>query len=54
MQALLPEDLLDEIPSGFAVVGHVGMWPRRERATFANFSKHTSIFEINTCHLNTQ
>lgn len=25
MKAILPEDLLDEIPTGFNTVGHVGM-----------------------------
>jgi hypothetical protein len=27
MTSLLPEDALDEIPVGFAIVGHVGMVP---------------------------
>jgi hypothetical protein len=27
MTSLLPEDALEEIPVGFAIVGHVGMRP---------------------------
>jgi hypothetical protein len=27
MKALLPEDAQEEIPVGFAIVGHVGMIP---------------------------